>query len=315
MFGGEDGSFDPTLGVVATPEYGKVFISVKTTSGQNLTTAQKNNLILELKPYIVASITPVFVDPETIFITPTVTFVYDPNLTTKTSDAIQTTVLTAIRNYNNTNLKSFTGQYRSSELSRLVDTSERSILNSNASIKLSKNLVPDLGLNRSYVVNFNNPILHPQDGYLASTGGMLSSTTFYVGDDTTTIYQFDDDGFGNLRRFTFVGTTRSYVDSTAGTINYETGNISINNLQINSVGLVDNAPSRFIRFTITPRYPDVVPVRNQILEIDTTNFVVNGIVDQRATSGTNTVVTGSGTTTTTTTTTSGGTTTSTSTNY
>ena len=51
-FGGQDGSVDPTLGVVSTPEYGKVFISIRTGTGNNLSLTQKNNLISQLKQYM-----------------------------------------------------------------------------------------------------------------------------------------------------------------------------------------------------------------------------------------------------------------------
>jgi len=314
VFGGEDGSYDQTLGVVSRPAYGKVFISIKSTTGQNLTTAQKRTLQQELKPFIVASITPEFVDPETLFVRMNTRFVYDPNKTTNSPETLVSKVVATINNYNTDNLKTFTGQYRASEISRLIDTTDTSILNNTTSVTVAKNLTPTLGQDRSYTVNFNNALLHPQDGYLASSGGVVSSTTFFVGDDTSTIYQFDDDGFGNLRRFTFVGTTRSYVDSTAGTIDYDTGNIIINTLSINSVGLVDGAASRDIRFVITPRSSDIVPIRNQIIEIDTQNSTVTGVVDQRAASGTSALVSGTITTTTTSSPTSGGTTTSTTSN-
>ena len=51
VWGGEDGSYDTSTGVSDTPEYGKVFISIKSTTGQNLTTAQKNQLISDLGKY------------------------------------------------------------------------------------------------------------------------------------------------------------------------------------------------------------------------------------------------------------------------
>ena len=41
IFGGENGSFDSSLGVVSTPDYGKVFISVRNNLGTNLTTDEK----------------------------------------------------------------------------------------------------------------------------------------------------------------------------------------------------------------------------------------------------------------------------------
>ena len=46
----------------------KVFISIKSTTGENLTTTQKDQLVKDFEPYKVASITPVVVDPETTFL-------------------------------------------------------------------------------------------------------------------------------------------------------------------------------------------------------------------------------------------------------
>ena len=66
VFGGESGSFDTSVGVTSTPEFGKVFISIKSTTGQTLTETQKEQLKTDLQEYTVASITPVIVDPETI---------------------------------------------------------------------------------------------------------------------------------------------------------------------------------------------------------------------------------------------------------
>ena len=51
VWGGEDGSYDTSTGVSDVAEYGKVFISVKSTTGENLSTAQKDQLIKDLEPY------------------------------------------------------------------------------------------------------------------------------------------------------------------------------------------------------------------------------------------------------------------------
>ena len=64
VWGGEDGSYDTSTGVSSTPEYGKVFISIKSTTGNSLTDVQKSNLVAGLSPYKVGSITPVIVDAE-----------------------------------------------------------------------------------------------------------------------------------------------------------------------------------------------------------------------------------------------------------
>jgi len=99
VWGGEDGSYDSATGVSSTPEYGKVFISIKSTTGVDLTSAQKTNLETALAPYKVASITPVVVDAETTSIILGITIMYDSSATTYTADQIASLVSTTVSNY------------------------------------------------------------------------------------------------------------------------------------------------------------------------------------------------------------------------
>ena len=306
VFGGEDGSFNPSTGVSSTPEYGKVFISVKSTTGANLTTTQKAQLVNDLKPFTVASITPEIVDPETTYIRLASTVKFDSNSTTFAAADIQSSVTTSLTNFNRDNLLSLNSQYRASEVSRLIDNTDTSILNNTTSVKLSKFLTPTTGSTVSYNVSFNNALLHPENGYLSSTGGILTSTGFKVGTDTTSEFFFDDDGEGNLRRYSLVGTTRSYADLQAGSIDYSSGVIKINNINITSISNVDDATSLQIRIVVSPSSNDIVPVRNQILEIDFANSTITASADTQSSSGSSISTSGSGTSTTTTVSTSGG---------
>lgn len=306
VFGGEEGSFDPSTGVSSTPEYGKVFISVTSTTGANLTSTQKTQLVNDLKPYTIASITPEIVDPETTFIRLNSQVKFDSSATTDNADAIVTDITTALTNYNTGTLQTFNSQYRASAVSRLLDESNAAILNNTTTVKLSKFFTPSLGSTTSYNQSFNNALLNPESGYLAATGGILTSSGFKVGTDTTSEFFFDDDGEGNLRRYSLVGTTRSYADSQAGTIDYTSGVIKINNINITAISNVDDATSTQIRLVVTPNSNDIVPVRNQILELDLTNTTITATADTEASSGSTFSTSGSGSTATTTVSTSGG---------
>ena len=307
VFGGEQGSFNSSTGVTSTPEYGKVFISVKSTTGANLTSSQKTQLVSDLSKFTVASISPVIVDPETTKLRLTSSIVYNSSATTKLASELVTAVTNVLTDYNTSTLQTFNGQYRASAVSKLIDEADTSILNNTTSVKLAKDFIPSLGTTKSYNIAFNNALLHPEDGYLASTGGVLFSTGFKVGTDTTTEYFFDDDGNGNLRRYALIGTTRSYADNVAGSIDYDSGYISINNINITAISNVDGATSTAIRLVVTPSTNDIVPVRNQLLEIDFTNTTISAQVDTATSSGSSYSTSGSGSATTTTTTTSGGT--------
>ena len=81
-----------------------------------------------------------------------------------------------------------------------------------------------------------------------------------------------------------VAGSRVYQDSAIGTVNYITGEIKIFGIHIATVGDVDGAASSKIRITTVPNSRDIVPVRNQLLEIDFVNSTVDAEVDTIATS-------------------------------
>ena len=278
VFGGENGSFDPSLGVVSTPEYGKVFISVRNGLGTNLTQIDKSNLVSDLSKYTVASISPIIVDPDFTYILLTCNFKYNSTITTKAKDTIVSEVVQSISNYNTDELVKFDAILRHSKLLSIVDNTDPAITSSSIIPRLAKYVVPLLGEARSYNTYFNNALYNPHDGHNSLDGGILTSTGFYITDNTNELF-FDDDGLGNLRMYYLTGSTRNYVNESAGTVNYNSGAIAIGNISISTISLVDGLASTSIRITVLPRSNDIVALRNQILEIDTINTKVTGGVD------------------------------------
>jgi hypothetical protein len=265
VWGGEDN--DP-------PIYGQVFVSIKTTSGINLTQAQKDTIAVALDRYNIASVRPTIIDPEITKIKVTTNFKYNSNITTKTAADLETLVRTTITNYNSSDLQKFDGMFRYSKVSRLIDSTDTSILSNITTVRIQKTIVPTLNTATKYELKFSNQLYHPHDGHNATMGGIVSSTGFYLPNDST-IYYFDDNGSGVLRIYSLVGgTTRTYADNTAGTIDYQTGTLSIPSLNIAST--VDSSG---IVITTIPNSNDIVPVRNQLLEIDLANLNISGSND------------------------------------
>ena len=303
VWGGEDGSYDTSTGVSSNPEYGKVFISIKSTTGQNLTTVQKSNLVAAFAPFKVASITPVVVDPDTTYLILSVTFNYDSTATTSTKDELASLISTTVSNYNTGDLQEFNSSFRHSKLLGLIDNTDTAILNNTTTVTMGKLFTP-FSVASSYNINFNNAFFNPHSGHNAAAGGVVASTGFYLDNNTATEYFFDDDGSGNLRIYSLSSAgVRTYLNSAAGTVNYINGTISTTSLLISAVSDIDGATSTQIRVTVIPKSNDVIPVRNQILEIDLVNTTTGGTVDAQATTGIGYSVTSSGTTSTTTVTT------------
>ena len=272
VWGGEDN--DP-------PIYGQVFLSVRTKSGTNLTQAQKNSIAVDLKKYNIASIRPTFVNPLITKIKLKVDFKFDSKTTTKTVGDLETLIRSTLATYNSGDLLNFDVVFRHSKISGLIDATDTSILSNTTRLTLNQIITPTLNASTQYVIDFNNALYNPHSGHNATLGGITSSTGFTIAGNTNTLY-IDDDGNGIIRTYYLVGgQTRTYVDASAGTINYASGKIVLTDLNITSATNTDGT----ISVDILPASNDVVSVRNQLLEIDLTNTTVSGTVDTVAAGG------------------------------
>jgi len=249
-----------------TPVYGVVKIAIKAASGSTLTNATKQNIVTSLKPYNVASVRPEIVDPETTSILLTVNAKYDKKSTTKTADTLKSEIISAITNYNTNTLQKFDAVFRYSKLTGLIDDVDTSILSNITTVDTRKSFTPTLSSSTRYDVYFRNAIYNPHTGHEP----ILSSTGFTVAGNSNEMF-LDDDGLGNVRRYYLSSGIRTYANNTQGTIDYSTGQITINSLNVSSISNIRGASSSVIELTVTPSSNDVVPVRNQIIEIDVAN--------------------------------------------
>tara|TARA_A200000159_G_scaffold53148_1_gene49158 strand:+ start:785 stop:2686 length:1902 start_codon:yes stop_codon:yes gene_type:complete len=276
VWGGEDNS---------TPVYGRTYISIVPTAG-SITAAAKEQIVKDLKgTYAIASVTPVIVDSVTTFVRLGVNFKFNKKNTTKTSETLISNVTKSLQNYDTENLQKFDGVFRHSQVTGLIDDTDDSILSNITTVKLSQFITPSLNVNTKYTLEFNNAIYNPHTGHAAAEGGVLSSTGFKISGNSNEMF-LNDDGQGVVRMFYYTdGTTITYQDETAGTINYKTGVIELTALNITSISSVDGASSSKIRIVVTPDSTDVVAVRNQILEIDFANTTVESSEDTIAGGG------------------------------
>ena len=265
VWGGEDN--DP-------PSYGKVFVSVKTTTGANLTSTQKITLQNNLKSFVVSSVRPEVVDPQTINVRLTVNFKYNSTVTTKSLNDLIALVNTTVSNYNTNNLGSFNSPFRFSELVGQIDDTDSSIVSNITTVQMSKTFTPTLNESSSYTIPFNNGLFNPHSGHAS----VVSSTGFKISGNENELF-LQDDGNGVLQTFYLSGTTKIVANSSFGTVNYETGKVVINGTTITSISNVDGSASTTIRVVVVPASNDVIPLRNDIIEIDISNSTISGQVD------------------------------------
>jgi len=266
-WGGEDN--DP-------PIYGKVYVAIRPNTGTSLTTTTKNQIVTNLKKYNVASIVPEIVDPEILYLVLGVTAKYNSTLTEKSKSDIKALVETTISSFNTNNLQKFDSVFRHSNLVKDIDETDTSILSSTATVKLKRIVTPTLNAITKYTIAFNNAAYHPAASWAQT---VVESTGFYLSGNTNEQF-IDDDGNGNLRTFYLLGgTTKTITNAQAGTINYNTGEVVMTSFNITSVS---NAAGT-IDVSLKPDSNDVIPVRQQVIEIDTVATTVAAEVDDFAT--------------------------------
>ena len=256
-----------------TPVYGVVKISIKAASGSTLTNQTKTEIVNSLRQYNIASVRPVIIDPETISVILNSTVRYDSKLTTKTAATIKSDVISSLTNYNTNILQRFDGIFRYSKVTGLIDDADASIVSNITTVRVRKSFTPSFNTSTRYDIYFRNAFYNPHTGHNAAMGGILSSSGFIIDGNTNEMF-LDDDGSGNIRRYYFDGGVRVYANNTQGTVNYTTGQVTLNSLNITSVSNIRGSASTVIEITVVPNSNDIVPVRNTIVEIDIANSTV-----------------------------------------
>lgn len=281
------------------PIYGKVYIAAKPTDGNLLSDQRKTELKDILRTRNMVSVEPEFVDATFLYVVPTISVSYDKALTTLDAGAISNRVVTAVNNFENSQLSLFDKNFRESTFVKAVTDADVSIVSTRTTFTMMKRFTPNAGTATSYNFAFNNGIHHPHEGHIYA----ISSTGFTFNGQTTYI---DDDGRGNLRLY-YLGdnNTRQYTSTDAGSVNYATGLVTLENVNITSTSSIE--------ITANPDINDINTVRNSIILLAGTSITVvnneTGAVESRvtsvSTSGTTTSITTSYTGTTQTGTTSG----------
>ena len=257
VYGGED---------VNQP--GKVFIAIKPKSSDALTQSTKDTLLTEiLNKTSVVTIRPEFVDPFILKVILKSAVVYDEAELTSNRNILKAKIQSLFSALNSAYIGDFMTNFNESYLSAQISDLDPSIISSNTRISLRVDIRALNGLLDFYTWTFNNRLYHPNDGFNAAKGGVVTSNLFYREGRT---YQsgFDDDGYGNLRLFDFVDNEKITVNANAGTINYETGEVSIQDF--------DPANGN-IQFTAIPDSFDVQSSQNIVLEIATDDSSVDVI--------------------------------------
>lgn len=237
---------------------GNVYISIKPKSGDKLTEATKDTILSEiLNPNNIVTIRPKIVDPYILKIVLKTVVTYDDGLLASSSSVLKSKILTMLSRLNKTYIGDFLNNFNISVFSSQIEQIDAAIVSSNTRVLLRSDVVAKNGILDTYKWTYNNKLYHPEDGFNAANGGILTSSLF-TRQGRTNQSGFDENGFGKIRLFDFIDNEKVTVIDQAGTINYETGEVEINEF---------DPADGVINFTATPDSFDVIASENTILEI------------------------------------------------
>lgn len=267
-WGGEDN--DP-------PYYGRVFIAIQPKNEEVLTDTEKFNLTeYIIKPRKILTMSTEIVDPEYIYLIIDASVKYDTSVNVLNSTNLTSLVLQRVMEYKDSDLSQFSKYFRYSKLSRIIDTSDRSILSSTLRIQLRKEIEVQLNINASYVIDFANPIDDITKDRAANhpyaAGNKISSNAFtYQGFSNCYL----EENGGVIRVYRQSGANLVGVAPNIGTLDYDTGRITLNSFIPES--FADGGTT--LKVTAVPREPDILPLRTQIITIREEDVTVNLIND------------------------------------
>ena len=229
------------------PIYGKVYIAIKTKTGSSLNDATKKSIAADLRSYAMASIDPVVIDPDQLYIYPKVFALYDTGVTSNTSE-IKTNIQTSVNDWaTQTQINNFNSTFRNQQFQKAITLSNKAISDVSVQTSLLKYIKPQTNQTNTYCISTGSTLYDsaPSNVDTDTTGckkePVILSGNFRTADRPGVDQQFEDDGFGKLRTFYNTGNKKVYTNTSAGSINYETGDICIG--PINIVGAGDNVPS------------------------------------------------------------------------
>lgn len=239
------------------PQYSSVFVCIKPKYTEVLSPNQKKQITTFLESKCLPCIDVQIQDPSYIDIIMNLNIEWYQYKTSKQKNDIYTLIEDTIKNYFNVNITSFSSKFKYSKFLSVISELDDSIDSILTEIKLRQYLLPISNIETSYRLEFLNKI---------EPGSILIGPWYMSGDNN--IYTIaDGDSDGNLYVYTSSG-----FKSLIGSVNYESGQISINNYEFKS-----NINLSKIPVVCVPSVQNINLSKNYLLQLSDLTININEI--------------------------------------
>lgn len=214
------------------PQYGRVVVAAYVSDDENIPESTKQLFIDYLKDKIPFTLETIVVPAKFMYLEIVSNVYFDPNVTNKSAGAIRVLVNDKITEYGSNNLDDFKRNFRYSALTSAIDSADTSILSNDTTVRGVITIAPIRTADSFYVLQFSNP-LKPDVTFSETQIDLYEpcviSDTFTFANRT--VY-FMDNGQGRLDVVSSVDNKLSYVTKGAGSVDYTTGDVTINTISI-----------------------------------------------------------------------------------
>ena len=269
VFGGED--------IFGSIQYGTIFISCTTYSGAPLSQAIEQDIINFLSDKTSIGVTLKFVDPDYVYIVPSIIAYVDFFKTSLTPIDISTEISRAITTYNDNNLQVFNANFMISKFTTQIDNSDTSIKGDATTISMYKNVSFSNGFPQTLTISFNNSIV---PGTITSSNFILNDGNYYKITDfnplNNTFQGSNSNGYFNIVNssntiyFSQVSTNNVQNYLNAGLVDYTNGSI-----YIQSINVFDFMNPNGITISAVPASEELRGTNQIVLEIDESRVSIN----------------------------------------
>ena len=271
VFGGEE---------LVPPQYGNVFISIKPRFGDFLPNLMKENIKAKLKKYSVAGIVPEILDLKYLYLEIDSKVYYNSNLAPSAA-AVSSIVQNNSNKYaESSEMNKYGARFKYSKFLKIIDDSHEAVTSNITTVKMRRDLRVVTNSFAEYSIGFGNEFyIKSMDGYNIKSSGFTVAginEVVYLGDipDTNRVT-------GSIFLFTVptVGSqSPTIVRRNAGTINYVSGIVTLNPINVLSGKNKDGIPT--IEIEASPLSNDVVGLQDLYLQLDIGGSNFEMVVDE-----------------------------------
>jgi len=256
------------------PQFGNVIISIKPKNGDYVSDFDKHNILTKLKNYALSGINQQIVDLKVLYVEIDSAVYYNNSQVSNVND-LKSDITSTLNTFSTSTINKFGGRFKYSKLCQTIDNVDNAITSNITRVRIRRNLKALINQSAQYELCFGNKFHKNPAGFnIKSTGFTLASRigTFYFTDVPNPT--------GNMGIISVVKedllTGEKIVEvKSAGTVDYEKGEIIINTLNITSTTAANN----IIEIQAFPESNDVIGLKDLYLSFSVADSTINMVKD------------------------------------